>query len=87
MSNNYIDIKHTVWERFHYKDDINIESLIETLKNYGVPLGEHEDGFVECETLYDTLDEMSLEENNGLSTIEIYSNNKLIYENGEDISS
>lgn len=73
----YVDKKCTVWERetFLVEADTQVEALekIEKLDSeaYGY--------FTEAETLYDTMSELSPEENNGEATIEICVEN----ENGE----
>jgi len=28
MSKNYVDVKHSVWERYHFKDDTDMENLV-----------------------------------------------------------
>lgn len=81
MSKNFVDVKHSVWERYHFKDDTDMENLVELIKDFGIPT-EEEEGFIECETLYDTLEEMSLNDNSGFSTIEVIKDNETIYQNG-----
>jgi hypothetical protein len=83
----YIDKKQTIWEREYY----NIEA-----KNQGEAnriardiFNENPSDFIEpyeYETLYDTSEEMSLEDNNGFATKELFrdKDNKMLLHNGEN---
>ena len=42
-------------------------------------------GFVDNETLYDTEERLTPQDNGKASTIEVYQDEKLIWENGENI--
>lgn len=70
----YIDVKVTIWGRLHFKDDTDLNKLIELLEqgNTTNDLCDKELGFSEYEILYDTEEELSLEENNGDPTIEVF---------------
>ena len=85
----YVDYKITSWRRVHFKDNANSERIIELIKETGIDEIFDEDlGFIEQETLFEVDEEMTLEENNGLSTIEVYAEGKfadnLIWSNGKD---
>ena len=82
----YIDVKVTIWGRFHFKDDTDLNKLIELLKQGKTinDLCDDELGFSEYETLYDTEEELSLEENNGNSTIEVFDDNTLLWANAKE---
>lgn len=86
MSRNYIDEKVTIWRRYHFKNDSDmdkVKSIIETEKTIVNTLDDTL-GFNEEETLYETECSISvLEENQGEPTIEIYENGKQIWNNGE----
>ncbi len=74
----YIDYKCTFWNRIHLSEDVDINKVIELLKDqksYDGCIGE-EEGLVEMEVLYDTGEEISVDENGGCATIEVYSGDK-----------
>jgi hypothetical protein len=77
----YLDYKCTVWRRIYISDDNNNkEYILEKLKQGAEPLFQD----AEYETLYDTSEDMTVDENGGCSTIELYDdNNELIFKNGE----
>lgn len=92
----YIDIKHTIWDRLKLTaDDSNYtaEQLVNIYNKVGlanqIPNELPED--VEWETLYDTSEEITLEENQNNSTVEMFDengnmlwNNKSGYETNKD---
>ena len=66
-----------------------LKKVIQVLEEEGLDyVFDDELGFVEQETLYDTEEEITPEENGGCSTIEVYENNNpvddLIWSNGKD---
>lgn len=75
--NFYIDRKNTVWEREHYV--VPAETLKEAKQWMINNWDGGEDYFEDAETLYDTLEPMSPEENNGQQTVEIYSEDEPNY--------
>jgi len=86
----FIDYKTTVWERFEIEDE-HKESLLKFLKENpetsAMEIYDHyrdEIGGGHCETIEGTSVEMSPEENNGYSTIEILCDDKTIYQNGAE---
>jgi len=76
----YIDIKITTWERWHVED---VSEVITTLKKD--PPSVYPD--VEAplvERLEEVDDYMTVEENGGSSTVEVYNEEgELLYQNGE----
>jgi len=72
----YVDFKVTIWERVHF-DDADIEKVAEKIKN-GI-VSSSEDMFTEFEDrvahdsefLLETAEQMSIEENDNQSTIEL----------------
>ena len=85
----YVDYKITTWKRVHFEDHADSERIIEIIKEEGINAILDEDlGFTEQETLLEVDEEMTLEENNGFSTIEVYAQgefiNNLIWSNGKD---
>lgn len=64
--NLYIDTKNILWIRTHITIEANsLEEAIERCKN-----GDYNNSW--SENLYDTVEEMTPEENGGMATIEIY---------------
>jgi hypothetical protein len=81
---NYIEIKVTVWNRIRFKDETDMKQLIDIINDNGVEATIDDDlGFMECESLYDTEDKMTVAENFGNSTIEVYQDGQLIWENAK----
>jgi len=92
----YIDIKHTIWDRFKltaYDSNYTAEQLVNIYNKVGlanqIPNELPED--VEWETLYDTSEEITLEENQNNPTVEMFDengnmiwNNKTGYEINKD---
>tara|TARA_R110000751_G_scaffold10975_4_gene39608 strand:+ start:1193 stop:1432 length:240 start_codon:yes stop_codon:yes gene_type:complete len=78
----HIDYKCTVWRRIHIPDDKNNrEYILEKLKKGTEPLLTD----AEYETLYDTSEEITPEDNDGCSTIEAYDEDRnIIFKNGKD---
>jgi uncharacterized protein involved in exopolysaccharide biosynthesis len=76
----YLDYKCTVWRRIHFSEKQNdVDKILEDIKG-----GYHPDIVdAEYETLYDTSEDMTVEENGGSSTIELYDSNELLFKNGE----
>lgn len=75
----YIDKKFTGWCRFYFPADLEIpefesEKEVEEFIN---------DYFIECENLYDTEEYMSVVNNDGNRTIEVYTDdNEIVWKNG-----
>lgn len=81
------DRKHTIWIRTHFTIDAptQAEAIAKaaTLVGQDVEDAEAEDERIsieESETLYDTMDEIPVEDNDGNSTIDI------IFDNGDDLA-
>ncbi len=81
MSRNYIDAKTTVWERIYLKDDADMDIIIKQIEEGNIADGFDEEYFDECEPLYETSEYMTIEENNGTHTIEVYVDEKCIWDN------
>jgi len=69
----YVDVKVTVWERYFYSDECDIKTLIPGEDMY--PCMDDHTQFTHSETLYDTVEQLSYEDNGNQSTIEIYDDN------------
>lgn len=75
----YRDTKVTIWEReyFDVPDKTPKKKIIEMIQSGGVEQ-------YDAETLHDTTEELTVEENGGFATIEIYKDNhKLLFANGK----
>lgn len=82
---NYIDVKVTVWNRLTFSDDTDMTVLVKEIEQYGLDeVIDDAKGFIESETLYDTEEQPTPEDNGKASTIEVYQNKKLIWENSEN---
>jgi hypothetical protein len=79
----YIDVKVEVWQRIFLSDDADFKEIIELLEVHTPSelwnVGKYDPSF---ETLLDTEEYISPEENGGQSTIEIYNNDgQLVWDN------
>lgn len=73
----YLDFKHTTWSRLYFSDDANVEKIINKLEKGFLPselCDDPELKFVSSETLYDTEEYITPQENQGNPTIELYTN-------------
>ena len=74
MSKGYVDVKMTVWERVYVNSEESLAEVINEIKNNGT-IGELSDAIFSdidhSEMMYDTSELMTPEEN-GASTIEVY---------------
>lgn len=85
MLKNFVDIKVTVWNRVHFSDEANMQEVTDLIKQGNIEsIFDENLGFEEEETLFDTEGYLSVEENDGCSTIEVYEDSKIIYKNGGD---
>ncbi len=94
--NYHIDRKYTIWEKDKYVVYANSKEEADKLINQEFEdpsyveqrevLNSKKEGisFVETNSLYDTMEPISIEENEGCSTIELIDeNNKIIKQNGK----
>lgn len=80
--NNYIDVKVTVWNRLHFAEESNMAGLADIIRENGLDdVIDDKLGFLESETLYDTEEKLSPEQNEQQPTIEVYANKEIIWEN------
>ena len=74
MADNYIDVKETIWRRYHFSDEADMQKVIEELKEDSFDIFDIDGAkFQESEILYDTGVSLTPEENNREPTIEVYS--------------
>ena len=83
----FVDFKITIWERI-YIDDDKIDMVVDKIKSGEVASSDdmysqfEERVAIDSEILLETGESMTLEENGGQSTIEVYRDNEDIYTNG-----
>ena len=75
----YIDVKFTGWKRFYFPENIEIPKF-----SNDIEINEFiNDNMTDCETLYETEEDMLVTENFDDSTIEVYDDcNNIIWQNG-----
>lgn len=84
MNKPYIKYKVAVWQQAHFKKDTDIEKLKQSCidsTDIDYIIGSNDNDFVECDTLFDTVEPLTVKENNNQSTIELYDGDKLIWDN------
>lgn len=75
----YVDIKQTMWRRFYIDEEAPI---IEDINNEDEVMRYIEDYCYDSETLYETIEDLQIKENNGEATIEVYDDNgDIIWDN------
>ncbi len=78
----YIDVKVTIWNRIHFQEDADIQKAIAVIENEGIESVYDEAlGFQEYSPMYETEENISPQDNEGNSTIEVYEDDKLLWEN------
>lgn len=82
----YIDVKVTTWERYYLKEDENLDRVVQILKKFNSDLNilSLTTEFSETKCLLELNEYMTLEENNDNATVEVYENEKLIWDNRND---
>lgn len=84
--NFYQDQKHTVWDRNRFSiEAVTYEEAVEKVRSIKdrLIIESVDEGITinSCETLYDTMEHLSPEENGDCSTLEMFN------ENGEEVAS
>ena len=83
MTNNYVDTKVTIWTRAYFTEDTDMKEVAKTVQKSTISHIYDNDGFIKCETLYDTELHISPKDNHGDATIEVYKGDEVIWENSE----
>ena len=83
---NYVDYKISMWVRIPIEHTDNIPAIIEKFKAGELPSGVDgelyaEDGSPEYDNMYDTEEYLTPSQNNGDATVEIFQNNKQVWNN------
>ena len=89
---NYLDYKATVWVRIPIDKEENIPKIIESLENINsdpdylddILFNDEKNTYMTFDYLYDTQDYLSIEDNQGNATIEIFKDNKQIWSNEKE---
>ena len=70
----HVDVKVTIWGRLHFTDDADMNKVIEVIKNSHSTNDVCDEifGFLIYEVLYDTEEELSVNDNGGNPTIEVF---------------
>ncbi|MES2328145.1 MAG: hypothetical protein V4539_00995 [Bacteroidota bacterium] len=78
----FIDVKVTLWNRYYFNEGADINKLTELVRENGIDeVIDDELGFNCSEILFDTMEEMTPDENGGNSTIEIYVDDNSVWNN------
>lgn len=84
--NKYVDIKYTVWRKYMFHEDTDMEKVAEVIKKdehtYLDDLMDSVDGYMYSESQIETETYINPVDNEGYSTIEVYDDGKIIWENG-----
>lgn len=80
---NFVDVKVTIWQRLHFKRSADMDRIVEVLKATGETnhVVDEDLGFTYMQTLDETEDSMTVEENDGNPTIEVYRDGEGIWDN------
>jgi len=81
----YVDIKVLVWKRIYIPNNMIVSEVVSEIKKTGDIFdwyNANADELPPVETLCDTEEMLTVKENDGQNTIEIYDDDKLIWQNG-----
>lgn len=82
MSKNWIDTKVTIWIRAHFSNEADMQEVIRQIKEGDINnIYDESNGFIECETLFDTEVHIAPKDNHGDATVEVYKGDEVIWEN------
>lgn len=79
--NKYLDYKVTTWIRVKFPDDVDLQQVIKDIEEGELPPNFKIDETLDFEQMLETEEFMHPVENDGQSTIEIYENDKCIWDN------
>lgn len=79
----HVDYKVTTWYKASFDDKVDMQEVIEVIKKEGIGNIMDMEGLHDNEEIYEVEEFMSVEENEGFSTVEVYDNDKLIWDNGK----
>lgn len=81
MANNYIDYKVEIWCRAFFTDIADMQKVSEIAKENLESIFDEDLGFIEVDYIFETENYLSPEENDNQSTIEVYEEDKEIWNN------
>lgn len=83
--NNYIDIKVTVWNRLFFTDKTDMKNIAGIIAQDDLSeIISDEYGFIRNETLYETDEYLTPEQNGQQPTIEVYADHKKKWNNSKN---
>ena len=82
---NFVDVKVTIWQRLHFKENADMDRVVEILKATGDTdfIADDDLGFRYMQTLDETEDSMTVEENDGNPTVEVYRDGNDFWNNAQ----
>lgn len=81
MANNYIDYKVEIWCRAFFTDIADMQKVSEIAKENLESIFDEDLGFIEVDYIFETENYLSPEENDNQSTIDVYEEDKEIWNN------
>ena len=81
MANNYVDYKVEIWRRAFFSGNADMKKVSEVAKENLADIFDEDLGFIEDDFISETEYYVSPEENNNQSTIEVYEEDKEIWNN------
>jgi hypothetical protein len=86
MSDKWVDFKVTVWCRAHLHKDVEIKDVVELLKQGKGSNDLFEEEMArDWESITETEEPLSVEENQGNCTVEVYEDDVLIWDNTKKV--
>lgn len=82
MANNYVDYKVEIWRRAFFTEDADMQKVSEIAKENLESIFDEDLGFIEVDYIFETENYLSPEENDNQSTIDVYEEDKEIWNNG-----
>jgi hypothetical protein len=79
----YVDVKITVWERYHFNETSQLNKVIEELEKTSDidDILDPNLGYSHMELISDTRESLSVEDNQDNPTIEVYMDDSVIWDN------
>lgn len=81
MTNNYVDYKVEIWHRAFFSENADMKKVSEVAKKNLEDIFDEDLGFIEDDFIFETEYCVSPEENDNQSTIEVYEEDKEIWNN------
>ena len=81
MANNYVDYKVEIWRRAFFTEDADMQKVSEIAKENLENIFDEDLGFIEDDYIFETEYYVPPEENDNQSTIEVYEEDKEIWNN------